>query len=132
MESPRDQYLRNRVLTASPGELLVMLYDALLRRVRAAGKALEEQDVAAAGEHLGRSQDILHELMRVIDPDPAPELAERLTALYGYCSRRLLEAIAQRDAAACHEVEELLAPLRDAWAEAHRETRQGEGGGALV
>lgn len=122
--NPLNQYRRTRIMTASPGELLVMLYDGLLQRVRRARLSFEKSDWATAGEALGRCQDILHELMASLDPEKSPELADSLIGLYSYCSARLLKAVAERDTAPLDEVYELMKPMRDAWAEANRTLRE--------
>ncbi|MFT7623535.1 MAG: flagellar protein FliS [Myxococcota bacterium] len=121
--NPLDTYRKTRILTASPGELLVMLYDGLLQRVRIAAKKMDAGDPAKAGELLGRAQDILHELMNMLARDQAPELADNLMALYGYCSRLLIGAVAEQDTEKLNEVYELLKPLRDAWHEAEQTVR---------
>lgn len=128
--NPLQNYRRTRILTATPGELLVMLYDGLLQRVRAAAKKIDKADAARAGELLGRCQDILHELMRMLDVDKAPELADSLFGLYGYASGQLLAGIRDMDRAPLDEVVELLKPLRDAWAEANEQLKQSAAGGA--
>ena len=116
-------YKRTRIMTASPGELVVMLYDGVLQRVRLAEQALRKGEPAAAGENLGRAHDILTELSRSLDADKAPELTEKLEGLYQYCSQRLIVAIADREPAACEEVYNLLKPLRDAWATANEQLK---------
>ncbi len=122
--NPLDNYRRTRILTASPGELLVMLYDGLLQRVKIASRKMGNGDPATAGEQLGRAQDILHELMNMLDRDQAPELADNLLALYSYCSRTLIQGVAEQDCDKLDEVYDLLRPLRDAWAEAEKTVRQ--------
>lgn len=117
--NPLANYKRTRIMTASPGELLVMLYDGLLQRVRASGRCAETGDFARAGELLGRAQDILHELMNMLDREKAPELADNLMGLYSYCSQQLLRAVMSDTTEHTDEVYELLKPLRDAWAEAN-------------
>ena len=121
--NPRDQYLRTRVMTASPGELLVMLYDGLLQRLRHAQICFEDRNWARAGELLGNAQDILSELMGSLNRDQAPELVDSLFGLYNYAKTRLLDALASRDPAPLSEVHDLLSPLRDAWVEANRTMR---------
>ena len=123
---PLDNYKRTRIMTASPGELLVMLYDGLLQRVRAAKLAIEKDKPGVAGEHLGRAHDILNELVRCLDPARSPELCENLMGLYHYCGRVLLKAIGDMDPEACQEVYDLLRPMRDAWNEANENMKTGK------
>ena len=127
MHNPHDQYRRTRIMTASPGELLVMLYDGVLMRIKRARLHFERGEWEPAGEYLGRCQDILHELMATLDADKAPELAESLLRLYNYTSRRLIEAIGEKSVEALDEVHGLLQPMREAWAEANRQLRATPG-----
>ncbi len=123
MYTPHAEYLKTRVLTATPGELVVMLYDALFQRIRQASMALEEGAPARVGELLGNAQDILTELMSALRPEHAPELSQNLFELYVFSKRRLLEGFAARDAAILNEVVAVLTPLRDGFAEAERALR---------
>ena len=118
-------YLKTRVLTASPGELVVMLYDALFQRIRHAKLCLEDQNWAKTGEVLRGAQDILTELTASLRPEHAPELAKNLFELYSFSKRKLIEGFGKKDPVLLDEVITVLQPLRDAWAEADR-TLRGE------
>jgi flagellar protein FliS len=122
---PTDRYLKTRIMTASPGELIVMLYDGIIKRVRLARRHAEAGDWLPAGEPIGRAQDILHELMACLKPEEQPELADRLMALYVYCVECLGTAIRDRDTSKILEVDQLLVPLREAWAAAEKSVKNG-------
>lgn len=111
-------YRKHQVETASPGQLIVMLYDAGIRNCRAAQAAIDQRDRDGAAHHLLRAQDIISELMASLNVEAGGELAVNLLRLYEYMYRRLVYANVQKDAAAAKEVENLLAGLRDAWAQA--------------
>ena len=102
--------------TASPAQLVVMLYDGTLRFVAEADEAFGRDDRARAGDRIGRALAIVDELAATVDPAHAPELAENLIALYGFCKRRLLSANLERDRNALADVVAALTPLREAWA----------------
>ena len=123
--NPHAQYLKTRVLTASPGELVVMLYDALFQRIRHAKLCFEDQTWPKAGEVLRNAQDILTELMASLRPEHAPDLAKNLFELYSFSKRKLVEAYGTKNVALLDEVIRVLQPLRDAWAEADRSLREG-------
>ena len=93
-----------------------MLYDGALRFVGEADEALGRDDRARAGDRIGRALAIVDELAATLDPAHAPELAENLLGLYGFCKRRLLEANLGRDRKALADVVASLTPLREAWA----------------
>ncbi|OJY30673.1 MAG: flagellar export chaperone FliS [Myxococcales bacterium 68-20] len=102
--------------TASPAQLVVMLYDGALRFVGEADEAFARDERARAGDRIGRAMAIVDELAATLDPTHAPELAENLLALYGFCKRRLFDANLGRDRAALADVVASLTPLREAWA----------------
>jgi flagellar secretion chaperone FliS len=109
-------YRESAVLTASPEQLVVMLYDGAGRFLRQAEAALGEGAFEHAHDRLGRGEAIIDELLATLDMDQG-EIAERLQAIYVYCKRCLMDARMQRDAAQISLVIRLLAELRDAWAQ---------------
>ena len=122
--NPQMQYLKTRVLTATPGELLVMLYDGLLQRLRQTKLAFEDKQLDRAGELLGNAHDILAELMSSLDAEQSPELAGNPLGLYAYSKEQLIRAMAELDPKYLDEVHDLLKPMRDAWAEAEKMLRE--------
>jgi flagellar protein FliS len=104
-----------KVTTANPGNLLVMLYEGLIRFLREAQAAMAAQDRARAGERLGRSQAIISHLLSSLDSQHAPELCKNLQSLYVFCISHLLKANLEQDPEKIGEVLRLLTPLRDAW-----------------
>lgn len=113
-----DRYLADKVSTASPAELVGMLFDAGVQAVRQAVAANAAGDHAGASRRLIRAQDIVMELRCSLNLEAGGELARNLDALYAYLFRRLVEANIRRDAAAMAEGLAILEPLRDAWREA--------------
>ena len=110
-------YRRQQVETASPGQLIVMLYDGCIRHCRAAQEAIAREDRDGAARHLLKAQDIVSELMASLNLEAGGEIAIRLLRLYEYMYRRLVLANVRKDASAVQEVERLLVGLRDAWAQ---------------
>lgn len=111
------RYRGVQVRTSSPVELVVMLYDGILRFVSEAREALDKGDRARTGERIGRALAIVDELASTLDASRAPDLADNLLALYGFCKRRLFAANVERDPKALADVVSAIQPLRDAWAE---------------
>lgn len=106
-------YQRVQVETSSPGEVLILLYDALLKNLRRSIVALEGGDSALANEALTRAQDITLELRTSLDP--RTELAEQLSPLYSYVFRTLILANVNKDPELVRELEQMITPMRDAW-----------------
>ena len=115
--SLRARYLGDSVATASPQQVLVMLYDRLaldLERGQAAAAMGARED---ASEQLQHAQEIVLELLTSLQVD-AWEGGPRLAALYNWLISELVQANIKLDVnriSACRQVVE---PLRDAWRQA--------------
>lgn len=115
-------YRTNAVLTASPGQLVLMLYDGALRALALAreGFSRPEDDVRrieVINQQLLKAQAILSELQAGLNFEAGGEIAKTLNSLYDYYNRRLFEANMRKQAAPVIEVERLLGELRAGWAE---------------
>lgn len=114
MLSELTQYTSHSARTASPGRLVVMLYDGFLRFAAQARLATERGDAAEAGTKLTRAQDIVTELRVTLDMTQG-EIAHNLARIYDYVLERLTHARLRRDGAAIEEAIAHMADLREAW-----------------
>ena len=114
--SPSAAYRQQSVMTASPGQLVVMLYDGALRFLLQAAVAMRSDDHLACDQKLRRAEAIIDELHVTLDKDRGGEIASRLEGIYVFCKRHLIEARIERDAGMIDKVSELLGELREAWA----------------
>ena len=115
--SRANPFLRDSVETASPGRLLVMLYDRLDLDLGRAERACTDHDVEAAHDALVHAQEIVLELRATLDPEAWPH-AEHLDRVYAFLLDELCDANTMKDTrkvAACRRV---IAPLHAAWREA--------------
>jgi flagellar protein FliS len=110
-------YKQQSILTATPGQLVVMLYDGCLRFLHQAGHAMREGNVRESGARLSRAEAIIDELLATLDLDQGGVVASRLQGIYVFCSRHLGEARLSRDPEMIDKVSQLLTELRDAWAQ---------------
>ncbi len=101
--------------TASPERLMVLLFQAALRNIRAGSAALEAGDPAGAGPALAKAADIVVELMATLDRSRSPELCDQLADLYRFVCQRLGAAALSRDARAAREAERVFAPIAEAF-----------------
>jgi flagellar protein FliS len=108
-------YRQHSVLTASPAQLVVMLYDGCGRYLTQGAYAMREGQRMRAHARLGRAEAIIDELLKTLDPERGGELSPRLAEIYRFCRRHLLEARRTQDAAMVDEVARLLGELREAW-----------------
>ena len=107
-------YRESSVLTATPEQLVVMLYDGAGRFLRQAEAALGEGAWEHAHDRLQRGEAIVDELLATLDMDQG-QIAERLQAIYIYCKRCLREARKDRESEKIRLVIRLLGELREAW-----------------
>ncbi|MDQ5808380.1 MAG: flagellar export chaperone FliS, partial [Actinomycetota bacterium] len=110
-------YRSSSVMTASPGQLVVMLYDGAGRFLRQADIAAAEGAWRHAMDRLDRADAIIDELLVTLDTEQGGEIAERLQGIYVFCKRLLIEARVEREPEKIRKAAGLLANLREAWAE---------------
>ncbi len=115
-------YQNQSILTASPGQLVLLMYDGALRFMAQAraGFALDADNprrIEVINTALLRTQAILHEMRANLNMEAGGEVAENLDRLYDYHLRRLMQSNLRKDEEPLIEVEGLIRTLRDAWAE---------------
>jgi len=113
-----NQYKNVKVKTASPGEVLVMLYDGLFRFLHEAHTAMSDDDCARAGERLDRAHAIVSELLSTLRPEVAPELCQQLSGVYHFCMDHIIQANIEQKAELINEVIKVLTPIRDGFRQA--------------
>jgi flagellar protein FliS len=112
-----SEYNRNAILSATPAQLLTMLYDRLLLDLERAQLAQTTERWLDARENLLHAQDIVTELQGTLDV-AAWDGGPGLFALYNYVSVALVNANINRNVALTAECIALLEPLRQTWHEA--------------
>ena len=115
-QAAQQQYLRTRVLTATPEQLQMMLYDGAIRFAEQARAALEAHDYERSYNTISRVQKIITELSCTLKREQSPELCDKLSALYAYVYKKLLEANVQHSVEALTEALGLLRYQRETWA----------------
>jgi flagellar secretion chaperone FliS len=123
-----SQYQTQAATTASPAQLVLMLYDGALSRVTRAEVALEESSPQLAHEHLTRAQAIVTELDVTLDRERGGEMAANLASLYDFCNDRLMQANITKSREGLSDVANVLQGLRDAWEQACLGTPVGVAG----
>jgi flagellar secretion chaperone FliS len=108
-------YRDSAVLTASPEQLVVMLYDGAVRFLRQAEVAMKEGAWLHSFEKLSRGEAIIDELLATLNMDVG-EMSERLQAIYVFLKKTLIEGRIQRNPEKIGQVVALLVSLREAWA----------------
>lgn len=112
-----QSYQQHAVLTAPPGQLVVMLYDGAIRFLRRAAHAAEQGDTVKSNQSLQRAEAIIDELLVTLDYERGGEIATSLRDLYLFCRRHLNEARLEKAGEKIDTVIGLLSELRDAFAQ---------------
>jgi flagellar protein FliS len=119
-------YFRTQVESASPMELVVLLYDGGVRAADAAHEAMVSGNIPARRAAMSKLMAIIAELQNTLDVTKGGRIADELDSLYTYMLSQLLKAISEQDARPIDEVRRLLTTLADAWREAtHTQAAQG-------
>jgi len=119
-------YRSNSILTASPGQLVLMLFDGALNALAIARTACDDPSgdprrFEIIHTQLTKAQRIIAELQGTLNLEAGGEFAKTMHQLYDYYDRRLGEANMKKQGAPIAEVERLLGEVRNAWSEMLRE-----------
>jgi flagellar protein FliS len=120
----RNFYLEAQIKNASPGQLLIMLYDGLLDNAERAETAISTIDTTCdpleASHCVSRCINLMTELTVSLRPEEDPGLCTTLRNLYVFFTKEFSEAFDKRDPARIRAIVPLIRGLRDAWSEAYR------------
>lgn len=112
------QYNNSRILTATPAELTLMLYEGAIKFCNIAAMAIEQKDIPKAHLNIVKTEKIIDHLRTTLDMKyPVSQDFERI---YTYLSQRLVEANLKKDVVIINEVCEHLRSVRDTWKEVMR------------
>lgn len=111
-----NPYLRNQVLSAKPEELRLMLFDGAIRFLNLGRKGLVDKDYDVSYTNISKAQKIVLELSNSLNRDVMPEVTEKLSALYTYIYRLLVDASTTREPQPLDEAVNLLKYERETWA----------------
>ncbi|MDF1615997.1 flagellar export chaperone FliS [Petrocella sp. FN5] len=124
--NPYTKIKSNSIMTASPQELTLMLYDGAIKFGNQAKVAMVEKDIEKSHNLIMRVLAIIEEFQ--ITLDKSYEVAVGLELMYDYISRRLMEANASKDPEILEEAIGFIRDLRNTWKEAMQLTKQGNTG----
>ena len=116
------QYQNNKVLTASPAELTLMLYDGAIKFCNIAMMAIDGNDIQKAYTNIVKAEKIIDYLRVTLDM--RYPVAKDFENIYTYLSRRLIEANVKKDKEILEEVHGHLSSVRDTWKEVMRINRE--------
>lgn len=115
------QYNNSKILTASPAELTLMLYDGAIKFCNIAVLGIEQNDIQKAHSNIIRVQKIIDEFRNTLDRKYS--VAEDFDRVYVYLLKRLYEANIHKDKEILEEVLTHLRSMRDTWVEVMKANR---------
>ncbi len=124
--NPYQKYQQQSVMTMTPGEMLLKLYDEVITQLNAVRQFNVEKDYQGANAALKKAQRIITYLNQTLDFQY--EISGSLSALYDYFLRRLVDANVHKDNAPIDEVLPMITELRETFAQADKNSRSGASG----
>lgn len=116
-------YANSKVLTASPAELTLMLYDGAIKFCNIAIAAVEKGDIEKAHNNITKVENIIAEFQSTLDHKYP--VAKDFDKVYDYLQERLLMANIKKDKDILEEVLKHLRTMRDTWKEVMDQTNNG-------
>lgn len=116
------QYNNSKILTATPAELTLMLYEGAIKFCNIAVAAIQQKDIEKAHKNIQKTQKIIEHFRMTLDMKYP--VAQDFDRVYEYLSRRLIEANVKKDEEILAEVLEHLRSMRDTWKEVMRINRE--------
>lgn len=113
--NPYEEYTTNKILTATPAEVTLMLYEGAIKFCNIAITAIEHKDIQKAHTNIVKAERIIEEFRNTLDHKYP--VAEDFDRIYVYLLQRLLEANVKKDKDILEEVNMHLRSVRDTWKE---------------
>lgn len=110
-----NSYLRNAVMTASPEQLHLMLYDGAIRFSLQGRDAIEARDYETSYNKLSRAQAIILEMQNGLRPEVNRELCDRMGAIYSFIYRKLVDASVHHSVSDLDDALKILRYQRETW-----------------
>ncbi len=123
-----SRYRDAELASASPGQLIVMLFDKCALTVRRAQAALAAGDIPTRTSHICAAADMIAELRGSLDFEAGGDISRQLDALYAYSLRELFAANRAQDPAKLASVLDVVTGLRDGFAGATAQLAAGQAG----
>lgn len=123
LKSGYSAYANNKIMTASPAELTLMLYEGAIKFCNIAIEGVEQKDIEKAHNNIRKCDRVIEEFQ--ITLNRKYPVAKDFDEVYKYLRQRLLEANIKKDKEILEEVLEHLRTMRDTWKEVMRLTNNG-------
>lgn len=119
--NPYDKYQQNSIMTATPEELTLMLYNGAIKFINKAKLSIEKKQMEGAHNNIIRAQDIITHLNVTLDMNY--EISKNLSQLYDFMLEKLVDANIKKSVEPLDEILPLIEDLRDTWKEAMKKAK---------
>ena len=113
--NPYVQYKQTQITTANRGQILIMLYEAAIRYVKKASLSIDNKDLAGKGVAIGKTHDIINELLNTLDFEAGGQIARDLERLYNFMTEQLIKSNMENSKDPLLSVEKNLITLLEGW-----------------
>lgn len=124
LSNPYDRYKQQSVMTMTHGEMLVKLYEEVVKQLNNACHYIEQKDISATNLALQKSQRILNHLKSTLDFKY--EVSAGLASLYDFFNQQIIAANIRKDADLLKEIIPLVAELKDTFAQGEKLARMNQ------
>ena len=115
MDNVKNEYLRDAVMTATPEQLQLMLYDGAIRFTKKGIEGVRQKKWEDAFDGFNRAQKIILEMLNALNYDVDRQLCTKMASLYHFIYRKLVEAGVDRNPATGEEALQQLEYQRETW-----------------
>ncbi len=112
-KSVTNIYKQQSVMTATPGELTLILYNECIKDINIAVECIKKKNMEKAHNYIKNSQDIVRELNSTLDM--RQPIAADMRQLYEFIQYKLLQGNIKKDIEQLNEAKELVEEFRTAW-----------------
>lgn len=117
-----QQYNNSKILTASPAELTLMLYEGAIKFCNIAIVAVEHRDLEKANVNIQKVGNIIDYFRQTLDM--SYPVAQDFERVYSYLSQRVLEANMKKDKEILEEVNMHLRSMHETWKEVMKKSKE--------
>ncbi len=121
MTNPYQAYKQQSVMTMTPGQMLVLVFDELIKQLSFSRLAFEKNDIQEINRSLQKSQHILNELKASLNFEY--DISNNLNDIYNYFIRVIMNANIKKDSADLEDILQMVTELRDSFSEADKLAR---------
>ena len=119
--NPYDTYKQQSVMTMTSGQMLIMVYNELIKQLSLAQQAFTQKDISGVNRYLQKSQKLIRALKGTLNFDYS--ISESLDNLYDFFLSVVINANVKKDPSELQTLIEMITELRDTFTEADKLAR---------